>query len=100
MRELLRGMKKGLELEDLLDLVNEEFGREIIELASSCIDEDLAAKIIDTTNDYTNKRLVEEQIAEIDRKLSTLEDKEAKTALLIRRMELRRLLVRKRKGGD
>lgn len=99
-RELLRGMKKGLELEELLDLVDVELGRELIELASSCIDESTALKILDSTGEYTNKRLVEEQIAEIDRRLSTLEDEEAKAALLIRRIELRRLLVKRKRGGD
>ncbi|HOY27165.1 MAG TPA: toprim domain-containing protein, partial [Mesotoga sp.] len=99
-RELLRGMKKGLELEELLDLVDGEFGRELIELASSCIDQGTALRIIDSTGEYMNRRLVEEQIAEIDRRLSTLEDEEAKAALLIRRIELRRLLDKRKRGGD
>lgn len=100
LKELLKGMKRGLELEELLDWVDEKLGRELIELASDCIDTEMALKILERTEDYTNKRLVDEQIAEIDRKLTTLSDEEMKAALLIKRIELRRLLDRKKKGGD
>ncbi len=100
LKELLKGMKRGLELEELLDLVEESIGRELIDLASICIDYETAQKILRTTGEYTNKRLVEEEMAEIDRKLPNVKDEGAKKALLVRRIELRRLLDRKMKGGD
>lgn len=100
LKELLKGMKRGLELEELLDLVDESIGRELIDLASICIDYETAQKILRTTGEYANKRLVEEEMAEIDRKLPNVKDEGAKRALLVRRIELRRLLDRKMKGGD
>ncbi|MGC9320910.1 MAG: DNA primase [Kosmotogaceae bacterium] len=100
LKELLKGMKRGLELEELLDLVDESIGRELIDLASICIDYETAQKILRTTEEYANKRLVEEEMAEIDRKLPNVKDEGAKRALLVRRIELRRLLDRKMKGGD
>jgi DNA primase len=100
LKELLKGMKRGLELEELLDLVEESIGRELIDLASICIDYETAQKILRTTGEYANKRLVEEEMAEIDRKLPNVKDVGTKRALLVRRIELRRLLDRKMKGGD
>ncbi len=100
LKELLKGMKRGLELEELLDLVEESIGRELIDLASICIDHETAQKILRTTGEYANKRLVEEEMAEIDRKLPNVKDVGTKRALLVRRIELRRLLDRKMKGGD
>ncbi|MBN2252976.1 MAG: DNA primase, partial [Kosmotogaceae bacterium] len=100
LKELLKGMKRGLELEELLDLVEESIGRELIDLASICIDYETAQRILRTTGEYANKRLVEEEMAEIDRKLPNVKDEGAKRALLVRRIELRRLLDRKMKGGD
>ncbi|HDP77577.1 MAG TPA: DNA primase [Mesotoga infera] len=100
LKELLKGMKRGLELEELLDLVEESIGRELIDLASICIDYETAQRILRTTGEYANKRLVEEEMAEIDRKLPKVMDEGAKRALLVRRIELRRLLDRKMKGGD
>ncbi|MDD4207887.1 DNA primase [Mesotoga sp.] len=100
LKELLKGMKRGLELEELLDLVEESIGRELIDLASICIDYETAQRILRTTGEYANRRLVEEEMAEIDRKLPNVKDEGAKRALLVRRIELRRLLDRKMKGGD
>ncbi|KUK68510.1 MAG: DNA primase [Mesotoga infera] len=100
LKELLKGMRRGLELEELLDLVEESIGRELIDLASICIDYETAQKILRTTGEYANKRLVEEEMAEIDRKLPNVKDVGTKRALLVRRIELRRLLDRKMKGGD
>ncbi|PIJ60922.1 DNA primase [Mesotoga sp. H07.pep.5.3] len=100
LKELLKGMKKGLELEELLDLVDESIGRELIELASTCIDYDTAQRVLQTTGLYANKRLVEEEMAEIDRRLPKVKDEGTRKALLIRRIELRRMLERKMKGGD
>jgi DNA primase len=39
-------------------------------------------------------------MAEIDRRLPKVKDEGARKALLIRRIELRRMLERKMKGGD
>ncbi|NLT46713.1 MAG: DNA primase, partial [Thermotogaceae bacterium] len=70
------------------------------DLASICIDYETAQRILRTTGEYANRRLVEEEMAEIDRKLPNVKDEGAKRALLVRRIELRRLLDRKMKGGD
>jgi DNA primase len=43
---------------------------------------------------------VEEEMAEIDRKMPNVKDEGARRALLVRRIELSRLLDRKMKGGD
>jgi len=100
LKEILKGMKRGLELEELLDLVDEIVGRELIDLASSCIDFETAQRILEKTGEYANRKLVEEEMAEIDRKMPNVKDEGARRALLVRRIELSRLLDRKMKGGD
>ncbi|AKI98123.1 DNA primase [Kosmotoga pacifica] len=100
LKKLVPLLKRSLELEDLLKSLSRELGEELIELSENMIESEVAEKIIQDVETRVGASLIMEQIKEIDRKIKRVTDRETKNSLLIRRLELSRLLRKTREGGD
>ncbi|OAA31847.1 hypothetical protein AT15_03210 [Kosmotoga arenicorallina S304] len=100
LKKLIPLLKKSLEIEELLKIAPRELGEELLQLSEDTIDIEIARRIVEDVETRVGASLIREQINEIDRKIKIATDKEIKNSLLIRRLELSRLLRKTREGGD
>jgi len=99
-KKLIPMLKKSLEIEELLKTAPRELGEELLQLSEDVISNEIAQRIVEDIETRVGASLIMEQIKELDRKIELAADQETKNSLLIRRLELSRLLRKTREGGD
>ncbi|TYB87285.1 MAG: DNA primase [Kosmotoga sp.] len=97
--EIYKIIKKNDDFELLLKNVEEDLGRELMNTAETPMSKNLAKVILNDLEKCTEKMLIKEQIRELDRKISQVSNEKVKTSLLMKRVQLSRLLL-KSQGGE
>ena len=83
----------------IISSVDKKIGPFLMEAVEYSTDISMARKMLRDIEMHVDKKIIREQIEEIDRKLKKVIDPAVKESLMIRRMELTRLLKRTLKGG-
>ncbi len=97
--ETYKIIKKDESFEQILKQVEEDLGRELMNTAGTPMNKNLAEAILNDLEKRTDKMLIKEQIKELDRKISQVSNEKVKTSLLMKRVQLSRLLL-KSQGGE
>ncbi|MFW6119775.1 MAG: DNA primase [Petrotogales bacterium] len=97
--EVYKRIKKDESFEQVLKKVEEGLGRELMNTAGTPMNKSLAEAILSDLEKRTDKMLIKEQIKELDRKISQVSNEKVKTSLLMKRVQLSRLLL-KSQGGE
>ncbi|MFO7881893.1 MAG: DNA primase [Kosmotogaceae bacterium] len=97
--EVYKRLKKDDSFEQILKTVEEDLGRELMNTAETPMNRNLAEAILNDLEKLTDKMLIKEQIKELDRKISQVSNEKVKTSLLMKRVQLSRLLL-KSQGGE
>ncbi|MDI3524006.1 DNA primase [Kosmotoga sp.] len=99
-RYLVKFIKKNQDFNEIIDEIDEKIGPSLMEAVEYSTDISMARKMLKDIETHVDKKIIREQIEEIDRKLRKVIDPAMKESLMIRRMELTRLLKRTLKGGE
>lgn len=97
--EIYKLIKKDDDFERILKNVEEELGRELMNIVETPMNKNLAEVILNDLEKRTEKMLIKEQIKELDRKINQVSNEKVKTSLLMKRVQLSRLLL-KSQGGE
>lgn len=93
-------MRNGAELEEIIRACDASTGEEVMNLADVPVDQLVASQIVEQIEERIDKKIISEQIRMINRKLQAKIDVDTKNALMIRSIELHRLLKKVRKDGE
>lgn len=97
--EIYKLIKKDDDFEHILKNVEEDLGRELINIVETPMNKNIAEAILNDLEKRTEKMLIKEQIKELDRKINQVSNEKVKTSLLMKRVQLSRLLL-KSQGGE
>jgi DNA primase len=97
--EIYKLIKKNDDFERILKNVEEDLGRELMNIVETPMNKNLAEAILNDLEKRTEKMLIKEQIKELDRKINQVSNEKVKTSLLMKRVQLSRLLL-KSQGGE
>lgn len=99
-KHVVKFIKKKQDFNEIIDEIDGKIGPSLMEAAEYSTDISMARKMLKDIEMHVDKKIIREQIEEIDRKLRKVVDPTMKESLMIRRMELTRLLKRTLKGGE
>ncbi|MEA2066101.1 MAG: DNA primase [Thermotogota bacterium] len=98
--EIYKLIEKDDDFERILKNVEEDLGRELMNIVETPMNKNLAEVILNDLEKRTEKMLIKEQIKELDRKINQVSNEKVKTSLLMKRVQLSRLLLKSQGGGN